>query len=221
MTGLVARPYAWLRRTVGQLLYERRYGVRTSGKVMLDDLGAGGADRVYYIPSSWHTLRRTLRRNEVDGLDVFIDLGSGMGRVVLEAARYPFKRVIGVELTEELHEIARNNLARTRLRLHCNEIELVRSDVLDYRIPDDVTVVFMQNPFRGPVFAAVIDKLIASADEHPRPVRLIYENPVEERVLLDTGRFRLLRTVSQPRHKPGSMFGLVRVYSLTPAAWVT
>ena len=46
--------------------------------------------------------------------DVFIDLGSGMGRMVLEAARYPFKRVIGVELVEQLHDLARANLASTR-----------------------------------------------------------------------------------------------------------
>jgi 16S rRNA G966 N2-methylase RsmD len=216
--GLVARPYAWLRRTVGQLMFEKRYGVRTSGKVLLEDLGVGSENRVYYAPANWRTLRRSLRRDEVDDSDVFLDLGSGMGRMVLEAACYPFKRVIGVELAGELHEIARDNLANTRLRLRCKNIELIQSDALDYKIPHDVTVVFMNNPFRGPVFAAVMKKLIASVDEHPRPLKLVYGNPVEEPALLETGRFRLIRTVSLPRRKPGSTFGLVHVYDLTPAA---
>jgi predicted RNA methylase len=217
VNGLLGRPYSWLRRNAGQLLFERRYRVRTAGKIYLDEFGLAAEDRVYYIPANWRTLRRTLRRDEVTESDVFIDLGSGMGRMVVEAARYPFKRVIGVELAKELHEIATSNVKNTRLPLLCKDIALVQSDVLEYRIPDDVTVVFMNNPFRGPVFATVIENLIASVDAHPRPVRLIYANPVEEPFLLETGRFRQLRTVTQPRHKPGSVFGLVRVYRLTAA----
>jgi len=213
VNGLLRR----LRRNAGQLLFERRYGVRTAGTVNLEELGLAAEDRVYYSPSSWRALRRTLRRNEITDSDVFLDLGSGMGRMVLAAARYPFRRVIGVELAEELHEIARDNVAHTRLRLRCDDIELVRSDALAYRIPDDVTVVYMNNPFRGPVFTAVIGNLIASVDAHPRPVRLIYFNPAEARFLQETGRFRHLRTIAQPRHKPGSVFGLTSVYQLTTA----
>lgn len=221
MTGLLRKPYSWLRNNVGALLFERRYGVQTSGKVMLDKFGLAGADRVYYSPANWRTLRRSLRRQETTDSDVFIDLGSGMGRMVLEAARYPFRRVIGVELAKQLNDIARSNLDNTRLRLRCEQIELVQSDVLDYEIPSDVTIVFMNNPFRGTVFATVIENLIASVDRHPRPVRLIYGNPVEEAFLLGTGRFKRVRTVTQPRHKPGSPFGLIHVYLLTTATAVT
>jgi SAM-dependent methyltransferase len=218
VNGLLGRPYTWMRNNVGQLLFERRYGVRTSGKILLDEFGLAEQDRVYYIPANWRTLRRSLRRNEVTDSDVFIDLGCGMGRMVIEAARYPFQRVIGVELAPELHEIAGQNVKTTKLPLLCKDIELVRSDVLDYDIPDDVTVVFMNNPFRGEIFASVVRKLIASADARPRPIRLIYGNPVEEPMLLDTGRFRHLRTVTQPRAKPGSLFGVVHIYLLIPAA---
>ncbi len=41
----------------------------------------------------------------------FVDIGSGMGRVVLIASRLPFKQVVGVEISPALHEIARENLA--------------------------------------------------------------------------------------------------------------
>ena len=33
---------------------------------------------------------------------------------------------------------------------------------------DDVTVAFFANPFHGPVFAAVVAKLIESVDRRPR-----------------------------------------------------
>jgi 16S rRNA G966 N2-methylase RsmD len=222
MNKVVAAPYKWLRSTAGHLLFERRYGVRTAGKVLLDEFGLAGEDRVYYIPANWRTLHKTLQRNEVGPDDVFIDLGSGMGRMVLEAAAtYPFKRVIGVELAQELHDIALSNVDNTRIRLKCKNIELVQSDVLEYAIPDDVTIVFMNNPFRGPVFAAAMKNLIASVDDHPRQVKVIYGNPAEDGYLMSTGRFRPLRTIAGPRADDDSPFGKIKLYSLIPAAGVS
>ncbi|MFF5210359.1 methyltransferase domain-containing protein [Streptosporangium sp. NPDC000396] len=214
------RSYKWLRRTTGQLLFERRYGVRTAEVVSLDELGLVHEERVYYSAANWRTLRRTLPRRDVGEHDVFIDLGSGMGRMVLEAAsQYPFKKVIGVELSERLTDIARKNITGTRLRLRCKDIDLVRSDVLEYEIPDDVTVVFLNNPFRGEIFTTVIKRLIATVDRNPRPVTVIYFNPVEEEFLLSTGRFHHLRTVSQRRRTPqDSPFGSIRVYAITERA---
>ena len=40
----------------------------------------------------------------------FIDLGSGKGRVLLMAADYPFRRILGVELFPALHHVAQQNL---------------------------------------------------------------------------------------------------------------
>src|SRR5262249_24639122 len=37
---------------------------------------------------------------------VFVDYGSGKGRVVLLASHYNFKEIIGIEYARELHEIA-------------------------------------------------------------------------------------------------------------------
>ncbi len=216
-SALIRRPYAWLRRSIGRLLFERRYGVRTAEFVSLEEFGLAHRDRVYYSPANWQTLRRALPRHEVGEHDVFIDLGSGMGRMVLEAAsHYPFKRVIGVELSEELNAIARENVTGTRLRLRCGDIDLVRSDVLDYEIPDDVSVVFLNNPFRGEVFSTVIGRLIASVDRNPRRVTVLYFNPVEEAFLLGTGRFRRLRTVKRGRKAvEDDPFGSTRVYAIT------
>jgi hypothetical protein len=143
------RLYRGIRRSAAELLFDRRYGVRTSGKIDLSEVGLDHEDRVYYIASSWRTLRRTLQRFQIGPDDVFIDIGSGMGRMVLVASRFPFKRVIGVELVRELHGIAQENVQRTQRRLRCADVELVNSGILDYEIPDDVTFVYMFNPFRG------------------------------------------------------------------------
>jgi hypothetical protein len=138
--------------------------------------------------------------------------------VVFQAAlRYPFKRVIGVELAPSLHQIARDNIGRNRDRLRCRDVRLVRTDVLDYRIPDDVTVVFLDNPFTGAIFATVLDRLLASVDRAPRPVRIVYFNPVEHERLVATGRVRVIRRVRGLR--PGREWArsnATYVYSVLP-----
>ena len=63
-------------------------------------------------------------------------------------------------------------------------------------VPPDVTVVFLFNPFNGRVFGGALAKVLRSLDAHPRPLRLIYVNPVEEEQVVATGRARLVRTVS-------------------------
>jgi predicted RNA methylase len=142
------------------------------------------------------TLRRILPRREVTEEDVFVDLGSGKGRVVLQAAlHYPFRRVHGVELSGHLHEIAQRNLALTRHLLSGRDVQLVRADATEFPVPDDVTVVFLYNPFTGEAFATVVRRLLESLDRNPRTLRIVYGNPVEEARLLDTGRVRLVRTL--------------------------
>jgi hypothetical protein len=171
---------------------ERRYGLETGGTIELRELGLDDTNRERYRPTEWLTLPRVLRRRDVSNSDVFVDFGSGLGRVVFQAALwYPFKRVEGVELSEELHQIATLNIERNRNRLRCRDVELTCADVLDFEIPPDLTIAFFANPFHGPVFDTVLHRLIESADAHPRPVRMIYRNPKEHDRIMDTGRFEV------------------------------
>lgn len=189
LTSLKAR--IGLAEAVTRLLFERRLHVRTDGRVELADLGLPSEYRVQYQPSSWLTLPRVLRRSEVSPDDVFIDFGCGMGRMVLEAALfYPLARVIGVELSPELARVAQRNIDRNQRRLKARQVEIVASDVLEYEIPDDVTIAFFYNPFYGPIFAYVVRGLIASVDRVPRRLRIVYQNPYEEAMLLSSGRVR-------------------------------
>jgi hypothetical protein len=95
----------------------------------------------------------------------------------------------------------------------------VNADVLHYRIPDDVTVVYMFNPFGGAVFDAAIGELIASVDRRPRRVRVIYRNGRNSERLTRTGRFRLVRESLGLR--PGRAWReatAVRLFVLEPRA---
>ena len=206
--------YAALKRYVGHLVFERWAGIETATVVRLHDIGLAGKDRVDYEPTPWLSLGRVLRKSDVTEEDVFIDFGSGKGRVIVQAAMYPFRRVIGVELSEELHEIARANVARARPRARCTDIELVKTDVLEYEIPDDVTIAYFFNPFEGEVFGVVVEKLVASLRRRPRVLKIIYMNPVEEDMLLRAGA-KLIKAANGLRPtKAWARESSIRLYAL-------
>jgi hypothetical protein len=138
--GTAGPAFEWCRRGTARVV-DHCFGIDTEGDVRLDALGLAAPNRVSYTPSHWLNLPRVLPRGEVTPHDVFIDFGSGKGRVVYQAARrYPFRRVIGVEVSEQLNAMARANIERNRRHLRCQDVELVTCDVFDYKIPDDVTV---------------------------------------------------------------------------------
>lgn len=187
----------------------RHYGLppEASGIVWLRDLGHAGPGRNSYAPTPWGLLERVLPVDEVTEQDVFLDLGCGMGRVLLEAAmRYPFARVGGVELVPRLAAAAREVLRQNSRRLRCREWEVVTSDVLDYTVPDDVTIAYLYDPFTGPVFDAALDRLEASVERRPRRLRVVYVVPQESDRLMRAGvevrrgSFGLLKTGAMFRY---------------------
>jgi len=202
------------RRFADRLVTDRRVGISTAGRITLDRLGLSDPERVSYEPSPWRTLRLVLRPDEVCTDDVFIDVGAGKGRVVVEAAlHYHFRRVIGLELSPALATVARSNLSTTD-GIDCPEVEIIVGDATQYRLPDDVTVVFLYNPFRGATFERFMARVGASLDRNPRSLRIVYRTPLEHERLLSTGRFQLVRQ-HLPRRPTAAMrkTGAVRLYA--------
>jgi Histone methylation protein DOT1 len=178
--------YVSLRDRLGKAIFAPRAHLRTEGVIPLEELNLASPDRMRYKALGWSILPRILPARQVSSDDVFIDYGSGMGRVVYEAAaRYPFKRVIGLELSEELNEIARANLDRNSSRLCCSSVEIVTGDALEYDPPADVTVALFYNPFTGAILETAVQKLLNTASG---PLRIVYCNPIEHDLLMATGR---------------------------------
>jgi SAM-dependent methyltransferase len=173
--------------------YRRRYRTDVSGFVYLDEVGLERNDeRVWHAPSAWLPTLLAFRRLRLGPGDVVADLGAGKGGALLLAASQPVRRVIGVELVEEFAEEARRNLELNSSRLRAGEAEVVTADALDWRVPDDLTVVYLYSPFIGELFARVIQRLLEAHDRAPRPLRLVYNFPFEHHYLLETGRVRVL-----------------------------
>jgi predicted RNA methylase len=156
-------------------------GLDTRGIVELRSLGLAHEERVHYAPSSWLTLPRIARVISFSKDDVFIDFGSGKGRVVVLAARYhPFKRVIGVEISPNLNAIARGNIERNRRRLKCKEVDVVTADVTAYEIPTDITIAYFYAPFTGTIFKSVVGKIQNILKLRPeRNIWIVLQRPLE------------------------------------------
>ncbi|MDQ6933553.1 MAG: class I SAM-dependent methyltransferase, partial [Candidatus Eremiobacteraeota bacterium] len=141
-------------RRAGQR-FDAQYGVTTEALVFLHDLnaellGSSLAQATHYEPTPPRDFAAFMHALPVDfGKSAFVDIGSGMGRVVLLAARHPFKQIVGIELSPALHEIAAANLKRwVDPQQRCKDIRLVCADASTFDFPAGNLVVYLYNPFR-------------------------------------------------------------------------
>ena len=121
----------------------------------------------------------------------FIDLGSGKGRALLLAREYPFRRIVGLELLPELHEVAKQNVARLRVEEH-GRFELRCGDAREFEFPPGPLFLYLFDPFPAEILAEVLVKLEGSMARAPRPVMVAYQNPVSERVIAASRKFQKL-----------------------------
>jgi SAM-dependent methyltransferase len=118
----------------------------------------------------------------------FVDLGSGLGRVVLRAAARPFRQIVGVEISAALHEVAKENRAAYRGALRCSDIRLVRADAARFTFPRGDLAIYLYNPFRAPVLAPLLERLTG---DPRREVAIAYHTPVERAVFDEHPAFAL------------------------------
>jgi hypothetical protein len=127
---------------------------------------------------------------------VLIDYGSGKGRAILLAKEFPFKKIIGLEFSEELHRIAQHNI----LRYHsdtskCNDVELICMDAVDYILPKDCLVCYFCNPFDAMIMAQVLSNIQKSFMQNPREIYIVYYNPKEGYLFDESDCFKKIRII--------------------------
>lgn len=166
--------------------FDALYGTDTGGLVEVGNYRDLSPERLRGA-SRYETLGRATILGVLNALAVdfhgftLVDYGSGKGRVLLVATELPFVRIMGVEISPALHEIARRNIglfpgAKDR------DVVLVRSDAAAFAPPLTDTVFFFYDPFDEAVLAQVnetICKLHAEADTR---VFAVYYSPVHRRV---------------------------------------
>ena len=111
----------------------------------------------------------------------FIDFGSGKGRALLLASEYPFKRILGLEFSPELHRTAEENIRRYGSTTQkCRNIQSLNVDFADYALPPEASVLFFFHPCRTRVLSEVVAGIRRSLLSHPRPLYIAYVAPTPE-----------------------------------------
>jgi SAM-dependent methyltransferase len=189
--------------------FDRVHGVQTAGTVLPHALQADSANLDFsapYQPVAPEPFFQVLRQLPLDfRQSLFIDFGSGRGRAVLLASELPFKRVVGVEFSPELHRLAEANRRSYRSATQaCRDIELVCLDAVAYPVPPEPAVYFFFNPFGEEVMRPVARNLAESLRRPPRPAFVVYFNPQVGHVWQETGAFDLypIRPPSPPFARP-------------------
>ena len=175
--------------------FDERFGVETSG--LIYELPSGHQHDLYnngyfaVAPSVFHAIMRAML--EQLHLDFqrfrFVDLGSGKGRALMLASDYPFREIIGVELSPELDRIARSNIARYSEAksglLSGPPVISMQGDATDFAWPEGPLIVYMWNAFTRPVMERVFHSLDRSLKQEPRELYLVYIHPELESMLAD------------------------------------
>jgi predicted RNA methylase len=167
--------------------------VETNGTMDYGELGLekNSADTPYrYEPCSINVLHACI--SELGHIDqyFFIDIGSGKGRALFGAARHPFKKVIGIELSSSAFNIARSNLQTVKKSLlACHDVELVRMNALDFEFPMQNLVLWMFNPFNADAMRKMIDKISTQFANSACYIHLFYLSPLHYEAVLENGFF--------------------------------
>ena len=162
--------------------FDRFHGTDTSGVVLAKDLPVNEIARNYavdYAGSQPSVLRSALA--ELPKLDTytFVDLGCGKGRPLLVASEFPFRDIIGVELSPPLAQVTQRNAAVIANRFPARTpVRVAVGDASNYPLPPGNLVIFLYNPFHAELIANVVVGVEAALATEARSIYVIYYNPI-------------------------------------------
>ena len=162
--------------------FDVTHGVDTGGRLHLCDLDILSANRDrghYYLATPVRTLRSIFAalRKETENFTL-VDFGSGKGRVLLVAAEYGFKRVIGVDFARDLTAVALHNIRHyAHPDRKCPDISAVCEDAAEFEIPDDNCVFYFFNPFDRELMSRICANIERSYRRRPRKMIVVLYHP--------------------------------------------
>jgi SAM-dependent methyltransferase len=178
--------------------FDREWGVDTSGTLEPGRSEVVGPNWLYggdYQGICASTLYEALSDLSIQCEQfTFLDFGSGKGRAILTASRFPFRNVIGVEYSEHLNETARRNVSRfPKAEKKCKLIDVICADAATFPIPHGPLVIFLYNPFGRQVMGNVVNNVLTSFQRNPRRIIVLYFNAVFADVWKNAGFLQEIR----------------------------
>jgi SAM-dependent methyltransferase len=164
--------------------FDRLNGTDTSGTVSAQQLQAAGehealAHVTVYGGSQPSVLRTVLSSLPNPETCVFLDLGCGKGRPLLVASEFPFRDIVGVELSPELARVARANAVIIGSRFPSRTpIRVEVGDATAYPLPAGNIVLFLYHPFGTQQVQKTVRAVEAALALERRVIYVVLYNPV-------------------------------------------
>jgi hypothetical protein len=182
--------------------FDRKYGLDTSGLIPITDLAISSKNWIYggmYEPVGLIDFGKIFKDLKIayDQFN-FVDLGSGKGLACLLASTLPFKKIIGVEFSEELNDIAKDNYFHFQVEeQNCRDSEFICMDASEYIFPNDPFILYMYNPFEPPVMSQVRDNVIRAYKKRPRQIVVVYYYPAHSYLWDEVSFLKKIDTTSK------------------------
>ena len=150
----------------------------------------------YYADSGGLEFDRIIAGFNITADDAIVDFGCGKGGVLISLSKFPFAKIVGVEIDPELVEIANRNL-RT-LKISNAVIECC--DAAAFGPLEEYNYFYFFDPFPCAVMMDVLKNIEQSIRAQPRRVTLIYLNPSCHDLLEASDVFRKTKELPHFEH---------------------
>jgi len=170
--------------------FDALLGIDTSGSVAASVCAPERAHEISaYGGSQPSIVRRTLHALPEHARYAFMDIGCGKGRPLVVASEFPFRRIVGVELSSMLAAIGRANAAAVTTR-HPDRtpIEVDVGDATAVDAPADRVVYFLYHPFGRGLIEAFLRNVERHLDGPVEHAFIVYYNPVHGEVMDESAR---------------------------------
>ncbi len=204
--GRVFYLFEYVRSYVEEKLeaFDKRFGTDTSAPTFERNQKTSVH---FYVPTTASIIYGILTFLPLDSNRfTFVDMGSGKGRALLVASEFPFQKIVGVELSDNLHRIAEDNVKRYKpATQQCTDFDLKCMDATAYNHGDGPLVLYLFDPFGREIMQEVVAKLETSLKANPREAYVVYVYPQYDDLLQNSP---MLEKVKQggPKFQPWSQY---------------
>ncbi len=166
---------------------EEKYGVDFNGYIpdatllRIDPTICNGYEASYDMPGIFDVLN-------IKETDRFLDVGSGKGYAMYMFSQFPFSAIHGVEMSEELARISKENLQK--IFPDDNRFNVFCENAFSFSRIDDYNYIYMYNPFPREVIEEFVEILKQSVLRREDKLTVIYQNPQKGSLFEQSGVFK-------------------------------
>jgi SAM-dependent methyltransferase len=194
--------------------FDHEFGVDTLGIVPADQITQDkrlAAQIVCYAGSQPSIVRTGLLALGPVEEYTLLDFGCGKGRAAIVASEFPFRRVVGVELSPVLAAMARANAAVIANRFPQRPgIAVIETNVLEFALPAGKLAIFAYHPFGAEILTGVVKRLEAALAAETPHIFFVYDNPVHADVLDASPAFKRFYAALVPYDRSELGYGLFK-----------